>query len=155
MSKVKWIPKKYKETWLHVSQIENQKTIQAAYSMRSLDPEKAKKWVKQTDEGMKINVGYINEFNADVMRIFHTSHDVYYGLNYGYNMRDIDIAKYLSEHTDRTREAWTTYIARSLFMTPYDKNTMLRLGEMNIEFLYYTSRLLYQLLKNKEPVNNY
>jgi predicted patatin/cPLA2 family phospholipase len=155
MSKVIWTPKKYKETWLHVSQIENKKTIQAAYSMRSLDPEKAKKWVKQTDEGMKINVGYINEFNADVMRIFHTSHDVYYGLNYGYNMRDIDIAKYLSKHTDRTREAWTTYIARSLFMTPYDKNTMLRLGEMNIEFLYYTSRLLYKLLKDKEPVNNY
>ena len=65
MSKVIWTPKKYKETWLHVSQIENKKTIQAAYSMRSLDPEKAKKWVKQTDEGMKINVGYINEFNAE------------------------------------------------------------------------------------------
>ena len=150
-----WTPKKYNENWLNVAQIEDKKTIQAAYSMRSLDPDKAKRWVKQTDEGMKINMGYINDFNDDVMRIFHTSHEVYYGLNYGYNIRDIEIARYLEKHTNRTRTCWTTFMARTLFMTPYDKNTMLRLGDMNIEFLYHTSRMLYKLLSSREPVNDY
>ena len=95
-----------------------------------------KKWTDIRNGELWIDIGYLRQHNDDVFKIASYNQDIYYGLSYGYKIKDWHIAQYLSKHTNRTTEGWNQFMRDHLFRY---RETMLiqKLGYMHLEFILY------------------
>jgi hypothetical protein len=147
-----WHKKPLPKQWVSIEEFEAKNSIY----MRRSTYNKAKDYTKKIKNHVLVDANYVNSWNQDVIKIINSYHDIYYGLTYGYEIKEFHIAKYLAKKTKRNERVWVSFIQYQLFGELSEQHVLLyRLSEMVREFFYHASYMLYKLLKSREPVNNY
>ena len=66
-------------------------------------------------DGKLIDVAYIQALHRERIRLWNMTHDYYYYLSYTAGIKDISMARSLSEYIGRKTYSWTVYLSIEMF----------------------------------------
>ncbi len=140
------VPDNYRSEWIESQDLEEALGLAKKTMYSFVFRFKDEKFV----DGTKVDYGCLKAIHNERFRLWNLAHDYYFYLSDQLGYKDIEIAEFLTNHSDKKIKTWSSYLSIKLFGRIDEASiTNINTNDNLVEYIQIMDEHMHELIKEK------